>query len=183
MNKATSWITIIISFLLVYFAQVIISDQNLAAKPPKPQNYILAENLFKELTLTTTKGNKIKLSEHTDKIVILNFWASWCRPCLSEFESLKKLIEKFPKEKILVIGINNDEEEPLKAVKKIEKKLNLNFESVVDTSSITTTKFQISAIPASIIFNKGKVIHFVNKEFNFLDSRFIKTLDLYTREE
>lgn len=184
MKKITPWFIFLCSFLLIYVGQLFISAQYSSASKvgkfdEQTVKFTKFETLFQKISFTTTNGTKIKLADHKDKVVILNFWASWCQPCLSEFETLKKLVDKYPKRKLLVIGINNDEEEPLKMVKKIEKKLNLNFESVVDTSSVTTSEFLISAIPASIAFYNGKVVHYVNKEFDFLSPDFIEKLDSF----
>lgn len=132
---------------------------------------------FAQLSLESTRGSKYKLSEVSQPIVILNFWASWCRPCLSEFRSLTKLIEKFGADKILVLGVNNDSEDQLKAIKKTENDLNLNFESVADKDSLITESFFINEIPASIVFHKGKVIHFENKEFDFMDKKFLAEIE------
>ena len=179
MKKVSPWLIVFCSFFIIYISQFFINGEYSSASKlgKNAEKFVAFESMFQKMSFTTTKGTKIKLSDHKDKVVILNFWASWCRPCLSEFSTLKKLVEKYPKDKLLVIGINNDEEEPTKAVKKVEKKLSLNFESVVDTSSITTSKFFISAIPASIAFYNGKVIHYVNKEFDFMQSSFIEKID------
>lgn len=134
------------------------------------------EKIFTELKLETTKGSKFKLKELKQELVILNFWASWCRPCVSEFKGLNKLIDKFPKEKLLVIGINNDDENPEKAIKKTEEEYKLKFESIKDTDSDLAGKFRINSIPASIVYYKGKVIHYVNKEFDFNNPDFLDLL-------
>jgi len=134
------------------------------------------EQVFKELNLKTTKGSEFDLKNINQEIVILNFWASWCRPCVSEFAALNKLIEKLPEDKLLVVGINNDDEKPKKAVKETEKEYKLKFESVIDLDSELAGKFRINNIPASIVYHKGKVIHFVNKEFDFVNDDFVELL-------
>lgn len=179
MKKISPWFIVLGLFLIVYIGQIfIVGPYSSASKLDKDnEKIVIFESLYEKLNFTTTRGTTYNLAQHKDKIVILNFWASWCQPCLAEFASLKKLVEKYPKDKLLVIGINNDEEDAFKAIVKTEKKLNLNFESVIDNNSTTTSKFFISAIPASIAFYKGKVIHYVNKEFNFMDQSFLETLD------
>lgn len=132
---------------------------------------------FAELKLETTKNSKHKLSTAEQPIVILNFWASWCRPCISEFETLKRLVSKYGPSQLLVIGINNDSDDQLKEIKIVEKKLGLNFESVADVDGKITSKFFINEIPASIVFHKGRVIHFENKEFDFMGKSFLKLID------
>lgn len=163
---------------------MVFNGQELNASKNKKEleKYTIYENLFQKISLKTTKGNEFKLSQHKDKVVILNFWASWCQPCLSEFESLKKLVMKYPKEKLLVLGINNDEEAPLKNINRVEKKMGLNFESVIDQDNQLTSNFYISVIPASIAFFNGKVIHYVNKDFDFMKKDFVEKVDSYVNK-
>ena len=135
------------------------------------------ENNFNEIVLKTTKGSEFNLKKLDQEIVILNFWASWCRPCVSEFKALNKLIDMYDSSKLIVIGINNDDEEAQKAVKKIEEKYELKFESFIDSESEIAGKYRINSIPASIVYHKGKVIHFVNKEYDFLNDEFIELIN------
>ncbi|MCO4752923.1 MAG: TlpA family protein disulfide reductase [Bacteriovoracaceae bacterium] len=156
------------------------SASKLSISTEKVQSYQVN---YANLTLETTKGTQHKLSNVKQPIVILNFWASWCRPCLSEFETLKKLVDKYGPEKILVLGVNNNSENQKKEIKQTEDKLALNFESVADKDSEITSKFFINEIPASIVFHKGKVIHFENREFDFMNKKFIALLDLKLAED
>ena len=132
---------------------------------------------FSEITLTTTKSSVLNLSKVKQPIVILNFWASWCRPCISEFKTLKQLVSKYGGEKLLVLGVNNDTDDQLKLIQSTEDKLKLNFESVADIEGKITSKFFINEIPASIVYYKGLVIHFKNSEFDFMSKSFIELLD------
>lgn len=181
MKKLLPSIFLIFSFMVMTITYMVFNGQELSASKSKKEleKYTIYENLFQKISLKTTKGNEFKLSEHKDKVVILNFWASWCQPCLSEFKSLKEIVNKYPKDKLLVLGINNDEETPLKNISRIEKKMNLNFESVVDKNSQLAADFYISVIPASIAFYNGKVIHYVNKGFDFTQRNFVEKLDKY----
>jgi thiol-disulfide isomerase/thioredoxin len=142
--------------------------------------YSLFESNYQSLNLVTSKNTNHKMNEVKQPIVILNFWASWCLPCVAEFKSLNKLIGQFSVDELLVIGINNDDETPQKAVKKMEDKYELKFESVIDDT--LASKFMISRIPASIVFYKGKVIHYVNEEFDFANSSFIQKLKKALKE-
>jgi thiol-disulfide isomerase/thioredoxin len=141
------------------------------------EKFGLYENLYQELELKTTKGSTFKLKEQKSPVVILNFWASWCQPCLKEFASLTEFKKKYPDEKVLVIGINNDEENQKKLITKTEKKYNLNFESVQDTNSTITSRFLISEIPVSIIYSNGKVMDVTYGETEFTSKDFTSQID------
>lgn len=179
LKKYFPYLSIIVLFFCVMVLQMSLygtgtSASDVQLDEQKAQSY---ENLFATLELKTSKGKLIKLSDAKQPIVILNFWASWCRPCISEFETLKKMIDHFGKYKVLVIGINNDTDNPSVAVKKVEKKLNLNFDSVLDEGGTVTGRFNITEIPASIIFHNGKAIMFHNKEFDFMQKEFLSFIE------
>lgn len=158
------------------------SESNAEKVSQKEAKYSSFEMVYENLDVKTTKGTNVSYDSLKDKVVILNFWASWCRPCVSEFAALNKLISKIDNKNLVVIGINNDDESPEKEIKKIEKKYKLKFESVNDMKYQITNKFRIQKIPASIVFKNGKVIYFINEEFNFLEDEFVfkinKALDV-----
>jgi thiol-disulfide isomerase/thioredoxin len=140
------------------------------------QKYGVYERTFQTLKLTTTKSSTYELKNMPEPLVLLNFWASWCLPCLKEFPSLVEFQSKY-KGKIKVIGINGDEESASKEVEKTEKKYNLNFESVIDANSAITNQFLISTYPVSLLFHRGKVIFVSKKIHNFMDKDFIQLVE------
>ena len=135
------------------------------------------ESLFNSMSLTTTDKKKVKLKDIKAPIVVLNFWATWCKPCLVEFPSIVKMKEKYNDSKVVVLGINQDDENQLKGIKKIEKKFKLNFKNVADTDGSILEKFMISAIPVSIIFHKGKVVQVSNGAHDFSSEETYEKID------
>lgn len=140
------------------------------------QKHSVYETSFQGLKLTTTKSTSIELRNLKEPVVLLNFWASWCVPCLKELPSLVQFQEKF-KGQVRVIGINGDEENSLEVVKKTEAKYRLNFESVTDVDSKIANQFLVSTYPVSIIFHKGRVIFVSKKIHNFMDESFLATIE------
>ena len=113
---------------------------------------------------------------HKD-LVILNFWASWCTPCLKEFPSLIKFYDKY-KENTFVLGVNNDEENPKKTIAKIKKKYKLNFDSSMDPNSeVTSSMFKVLDIPTTLVFYKGKLAHCSEGDMDFMKPSFTKKID------
>ena len=178
MKKFLPAIFLSLAFTFMVVSQMVINGKELSASRVEKhkEKYSLYESEFSKLKIETTKGTKVNLSSVKEPIVILNFWASWCQPCVREFATLNKLIEKFP-EQVLVIGINNDSEDALKEIKKMEDKYELKFESMSDVENNLANKLNISKIPSSLVFFKGKVIKFSEKEFNFADKNFMSELE------
>jgi thiol-disulfide isomerase/thioredoxin len=140
------------------------------------QKYQHYENELIKVKGQTIDKKEINLSLKKSPIIVLNFWASWCNPCLQEFESLNKFIEKY-KYKATVVGINADEEEPEKDIDKINKKFNLKFETIVDHGNKISKKFGVETLPYSIIFLNGKVFKVTDKKMDYTDQEFLSKLD------
>ena len=146
------------------------------------QKHSVYETAIQGLKLTTTKNTSVELKNVKEPILVLNFWASWCVPCLKEFPTLVQFQAKF-KDQVKVIGINGDEENPAEMVKKTEAKYKLNFESVTDADSALANKFLVSTYPVSIVFHKGKVIYVSKKIHNFMDAEFVSLIESSLKAE
>ena len=64
--------------------------------------------------LVDLEGNEIKLDDEKGNVVILNLWATWCKPCIAEFESLEKSKEKFIGKKVKIFAISNEKIDKIK---------------------------------------------------------------------
>lgn len=58
--------------------------------------------------LTLANGQKVSLASYRGKVVVLNFWASWCPPCIQETPALERLAQEFPQHKVVVLGVSID---------------------------------------------------------------------------
>ncbi len=178
-NKLIPILLFIMAFTGFLSTQILWDSFNLNAEQvdQDKQKHSVYETNFQALKLTTTKQTTIQLSKLPEPIVILNFWASWCLPCVKEFPSLVKFQEKY-KGKVRVIGINGDEgETALELIRKTEAKHHLNFESVSDAGSSISNQFMINTYPVSIIFNRGKVIYVNKKIHDFMNPEFLTLID------
>ena len=133
MKKFLPAIAISFVFTGLMVSQLVINGQELSASlvEKNKARFALFDDQFQNLKDKAFSGNIIELKTRKEPIVIVNFWASWCKPCIAEFKSLNALLNKFPG-KIFVLGINNDTEEPMKAVAKINDKYQLQLDSLVD---------------------------------------------------
>lgn len=155
--------------LFVLIGQAFFKSKDINAKPTEARAKINKhyESIFSDQKFKTLTEKEILLSVEKAPIVILNFWASWCIPCLEEFPSIVSLKKKFGDDKILVLGINTDEKNNLPEITKTMKKFGINFPVVHDADGSITSAFKVSAIPVSIIFHKGKVIEVSNGAYDF----------------
>ncbi len=160
-------------FVSMLISQMLINGQELSASrlDKNRERYSIYENQYANLKAKTTHGKDVILKNVKNPIVIVNFWASWCRPCISEFKSLNRLIETYG-DKVFVLGINNDTEEATRAIKKVEKEYKLKFESIKDTEGKYASLFNVTKVPSTIVFHDGKVLTSSEKEFDFMSDDF-----------
>jgi thiol-disulfide isomerase/thioredoxin len=110
---------------------------------------------------------EITLKQYTNKVILLNFWATWCPPCRAEIPDLIELFKKY-KKNFMVIGVSLDQEGP-EVVKKFYLDHNMNYPVIMGTQNIVSSYGGISAIPTSFIINKKgeivkKILGFRNKK-------------------
>ena len=65
--------------------------------------------------LTDLNNNEFKLENYEGNVLIVNLWATWCKPCVAEFESLEKFKNKFIGKKIKIVAISNENKDKIKA--------------------------------------------------------------------
>ena len=138
---------------------------------PKPISPVIFEDF---------SGNKIKIKDYQGKLIIINFWATWCAPCKKEMPSLDKLYKdkKFKNLKIFAVNM----EEPNKS--KTEKffiDLNIkNLEIFFDESLSFVKEFQLRGVPTTVLIDKsGKEFARIIGEVDFQDRKFVRWLEKY----
>lgn len=132
------------------------------------------DEMYRDSSLTDINGETFKLSRLDSPVVILNFWASWCKPCLEEFPSLVQLRKQFKPHELTVIAINNDEEDQEMNMSKIIKEFDLDFIHIADSEGQLINKFLISALPMSIIYKNGKVHSVSQGRKDFMAQEFVE---------
>ena len=101
-----------------------------------------------------TNGTKFKLSELRGKPVILNFWATWCPPCVREMPELNEFYNK--QDKITVIGVNLQQDK--KTIEEFARKLNISFQIVLDKTGEVESKYNLLLKPTTYFIDKNGVI-------------------------
>jgi len=109
-----------------------------------------------DFTLADLKGAKRTLSSHKGKIVLLDFWATWCGPCRREMPIIAKMHERYGKKGLVVYGVNCSESSA-KAQGFVDK-YGYKFPILLDKTGDVQSKYSITAIPTVFIVDKsGKV--------------------------
>ncbi len=109
-------------------------------------------------TLKTIDGKTIKLADLTGKIVLIDFWATWCAPCMAEIPFIKSIRDRYPQDKLVIIGISRDNE--LGKLKKVVNDQAMNWYHFFDNKTDICLLYGIDTFPTLILLNKeGKIIY------------------------
>ena len=125
-------------------------------------------------------GNEIELNDYHGKLVIINFWATWCAPCKKEMPSLDRLYQDKKFENLKVFAINMEQPNKLKT-KKFFDDLNIKkLEIFFDQNLNFVKEFKLRGVPTTILINKkGEEFARIIGEVNFQDKKFVKWLLKY----
>ncbi len=108
-------------------------------------------------------GGTVGLSEYRGKIVYLDFWASWCAPCLTAIPMIDDLRKEFPSDDFQVVAVNVDSD-PGKA-KRFLAKHPVGYPSATDPKGMLPKQFDIQTMPTSFIIDRNGVIRHVHSGF------------------
>ena len=106
-------------------------------------------------TLATLDGGQASLADHRDKLVIVNFWATWCQPCTVEMPSLEALWKRYRERGLIVLAVSVDRGAPRALLEPYVRNLKLTFPILLDPESKTSDRWRFTAIPATFIVRPG----------------------------
>ena len=153
-----------------------------AFEKPDLKNLILIKNprLYEDVIFMNVKQKNVNLDDFKGKLIILNFWATWCAPCKEEMPSLDELQSNTKLNNLKIFPINIGQEDTSKS-ESFFKELNIkNLDIYIDAPITLAKKFSLRGVPTTIIFNKeGKEFARIIGSIDFNDEKFINWLKYY----
>lgn len=114
--------------------------------------------LAPDFELKDLDGNTITLSDYVGKIVVLNFWASWCGPCKSEMPDFNELYEEEIKDNedivFFAINLTDRQRETEAKVRKFVEKNNITIPVLLDEGAVTGYYYGVDSIPVTIVIDR-----------------------------
>ena len=166
-------------FLIIF---IFLISNSFAVETSNIKNLVINKELKKYDSLTFLDGqnNQLSLNDFNGKLILLNFWATWCAPCKEEMPSLDLLQsnEKLDNLKIFPINVGKDNSEKSIVFFKDLKIKNLN--PYFDSPTTLAKKFGLRGIPTTILFNKrGEEFARIIGSTDFSDKKFVEWLSGY----
>ena len=151
----------------------------LANELPDLKNLVVHKipKIYDNVIFLDDKDEEINIQNLDSKLVILNFWATWCEPCKEEMPSLNRLQANQNLKNLKIYPINIGKEN-LKKVKSFFTELDINnLEPYFDNPSTLAKTFSLRGLPTTILFNsKGEEFARIIGSINFDDENFINWL-------
>ncbi len=132
----------------------------LAWRLTKVQNGPLSEGKAPDFTLTTFQGETITLSELRGRVVVINFWASWCPPCRQEAPYLEATWRKYKEQGVVFIGVDYVDTEP-EALAYIEE-FDITYPNGPDLQTRISQAYNIQGVPETFFIAKDGTLRGVH---------------------
>ena len=168
--------------LLIIFIYLITINFSYGLEKPDIKNLVLIKNpkIYEGVIFKDINQKDVHLADFRGKLLILNFWATWCAPCKEEMPSLDDLQSNTKLNNLKILPINIGQEDISKS-ESFFKELNIkNLDIYIDAPITLAKKFSLRGIPTSILFNKeGKEFARIIGSIDFNDEEFINWLELF----
>ncbi len=167
-DKAIEWLEESINRGFIYYSTLEEQEFDSIRKTPKFQKvlYKLMEKIgigkpAEDFTVETISGKKYTLSEQKGKVVLVQFWASWCAGCRAEMPNVKKCYEEFKDKGFDVIGISLDyeKEDMMKYLESVGVNCNISF-SGKGWDDDTAKLYGVNSIPSLWLVDKKGVLRY-----------------------
>ncbi len=119
-----------------------------------------------DFTLPTLDGGEQTLSDLRGKVVLLDFWALWCGPCVQAMPHMQKIASHFEGEDVVVLGVNGDSAGSEDRIKKLLEGKEVQFPQVLDVEGEVSGLYHVSGIPCTILIDQEGIVQDIGIGFH-----------------
>ena len=179
MFRVSKTIKFLIFFYLFFNVFLSISQTN---EDVPLNNIVKYENpkLISSIVFEDFSSNQVNLNDFYGKLVIINFWATWCTPCKEEMPSLDRLYKDANFKNLVIFAVNMEQPNKMKA-EKFFTDLNIkNLKIFFDKKLNFVKEFKLRGVPTTVLINKkGEEFAKIVGAIDFQDKKFLKWLSNY----
>jgi len=111
-----------------------------------------------DFNLPNLEDKTVKPSDYRGKVVFLNFWATWCKPCREEMPSMEVLYKNFEKDGLVILAVSIDRVTTKKDIPPFVKGLSLTFPVLVDSWGQTDKRYKLMGVPETYIIDQEGIL-------------------------
>jgi peroxiredoxin len=119
---------------------------------------LLVGKVAPDFQLPDLNDKQLRLSDYRGKVVFLNFWATWCKPCREEMPSMEVLNKTFEKDGLVILAVSIDRVTTKKEIPPFVKGLNLTFPVLIDSWGQTDKRYKLMGVPETYIIDQQGVL-------------------------
>jgi peroxiredoxin len=129
------------------------------ARPALPPPPAAREHAAPDFELARAQGGRAGLAEQRGRVVLLNFWATWCAPCRAELPALQALQRSLAADGLAVVAVSVDAG-PSEAVARFAAGRGLDFPVLLDPGEDVARRYGVGAYPTSVVIDRqGRIVH------------------------
>lgn len=147
------------------------SDENIPSEEeihedekPEETGVFIGDKAY-DFTLLDREGNEIKLSDMKGKVVLLNFWATWCPTCIAMMPDMQEVYEQYQNEDVVILAVNvlDSEKIDMTDVNQFVDERGYTFPVFFDVDGVVSVEYKVRSFPVTYIINKdGEIGDFVS---------------------
>lgn len=120
----------------------------------------LTSDIAPDFTAQTLDGQSVRLSDYRGKVVLLNFWATWCPPCVRETPRLVEVAEQFKDQGLVVVGVNTTYQDDMTKVRQFVGDQGIGYQVLLDSDGAIGEKYPARLMPTTYLIDRdGKIVH------------------------
>ena len=116
-----------------------------------------------DFTLHSMGGPNLRLQEQRGRVVMINFWATWCGPCRQEMPHLNRLYDKYKASGFVLLGVNVDDD--AKNAEVVATKLGVRFPVLLDSDKLVSKLYDLSTMPSTVLIDRDGKVRFVHRGY------------------
>jgi peroxiredoxin len=116
-----------------------------------------------DFTLRSMNGPNLRLAEQRGRVVMVNFWATWCGPCRQEMPQLDRLYQKYKSSGFVLLGVNVDDD--ARKAAEVAAKLGVTFPVLLDTDKAVSRLYDLSTMPSTVIIDRDGKVRYLHRGY------------------
>ena len=116
-----------------------------------------------DFTLRAMDGPNMRLQEQRGRVVMINFWATWCGPCRQEMPHLNRLYEKYASSGFVLMSVNVDDD--TRNAAEVAAKLGVKFPVLWDTDKKVSRLYDLATMPSTVLIDRDGKVRYVHRGY------------------
>lgn len=145
-----------------------------SASPPPPKETVIAAgeigSRLPEFSVKDLQGRKISSGDLRGKVVLVDYWATWCQPCKKEMPGYQKLFDNYPSRGFAVVGFKTDMMKDTENPLEFAKKIGVRYPLAVATEDITRKFGGIEGLPTTLLYDRQGILRKKVIGFEYTDT-------------